>query len=169
MQFTAVQEQPDVAKNEVFCGLHREMYCLGCNRRVCTPRPGASRESVVGQNPGNPTNWQSNSAESRNPTMRQNSSANSVDFGRSNAAQLRGGLPYVLESRYEETLHPYPPALLTLELLKHGTWRTRYSCDQSAHGLVQVGGGWVGDVPRGIRRKMPRCIRFEPPMKHSYN
>ena len=44
MQFTALQEQPETAKDEVLCAIHREMYCLGCNRHICTARPGASSE-----------------------------------------------------------------------------------------------------------------------------
>ena len=47
MRFTAVQEQPEIPKHEAFCEIHREMYCLGCNRHSCTARPGASGESVV--------------------------------------------------------------------------------------------------------------------------
>ena len=31
-------------------GVHREMYCLGCNRHSCTARPGASGQSVVPHN-----------------------------------------------------------------------------------------------------------------------
>ena len=35
MQFTAVvREQPEIAKNEVFCVIHREMYFLGCNKHI---------------------------------------------------------------------------------------------------------------------------------------
>ena len=47
MRFTAVQEQPEILKHEAFCEIHREMYCLGCNRHSCTARPGASGQSVV--------------------------------------------------------------------------------------------------------------------------
>ena len=47
MRCTAVQEQPEIPKHEVFCKIHREMYCLGCNRHSCTARPGANGESVV--------------------------------------------------------------------------------------------------------------------------
>ena len=47
MRFTAVQEQPEIPKHEAFCEIHREMYCLGCNRHSCTARPGASGESVL--------------------------------------------------------------------------------------------------------------------------
>ena len=54
---------------------------LGCNGHICTVNPGASRESVAGENPGNPTYWQKNSAESRDPTIRQNNSANSAAEG----------------------------------------------------------------------------------------
>jgi hypothetical protein len=32
MQFTAVQEQPEIAKNEVFWVIHREMDFLGCKQ-----------------------------------------------------------------------------------------------------------------------------------------
>ena len=35
MRFTAVQEQPEIPKHEAFCEIHREMYCLGCNRHSC--------------------------------------------------------------------------------------------------------------------------------------
>ena len=41
MRFTAVQEQPEIPKRKAFCGIHREMNCLGCNRHSCTARPGA--------------------------------------------------------------------------------------------------------------------------------
>ena len=34
IQFTAVQEQPEIAKNEVLCVIHREMYVFGCNRHL---------------------------------------------------------------------------------------------------------------------------------------
>ena len=47
MRFTAVQEQPEIPKHEAFCEIHREMYCLGCNRHSCTARPGASGQSVL--------------------------------------------------------------------------------------------------------------------------
>ena len=47
MRFTAMQEQPEIPKHEAFCEIHREMYCLGCNRHSCTARPGASGESVA--------------------------------------------------------------------------------------------------------------------------
>ena len=41
MRFTAVQEQPEIPKHQAFCEIHREIYCLGCNRHSCTARPGA--------------------------------------------------------------------------------------------------------------------------------
>jgi hypothetical protein len=38
VQFKAVQEQPEIAKNEVICMIHREMYRPGCNQAPTVPK-----------------------------------------------------------------------------------------------------------------------------------